>query len=145
MLLIVKSKVTTLSHPAALVRICVAVLLLLVYVIPSIHVKLSQATCKSVAVMIGQQFPSPKPKSPKEPLEIIVPLTSVISQLNSDVQEPVTQLFKEILLPLDAKNDILFKNPLLTVAPLMIVSPFNNKSTELPLQPSPKLSYKFRL
>ena len=87
--------------------------------------------------MIGQQFPSPKPKSPKEPLEIIVPLTSVISQLTSDVQEPVTQLFKEILLPLDAKNEILFKNPLLTVAPLMIVTPFNNKSTELPLQPSP--------
>ena len=91
----------------------------------------------SVPVMIGQQFPSTKPKSPKEPLEIIVPLTSVISQLTSDVQDPVAQLFKEILLPLDAKNEILLTNPLLIVAPLIIVTPFNSKSTELPLQPSP--------
>ena len=87
--------------------------------------------------MIGQQFPRPNPKSPKEPLEIIFPFTSDISQLTSDVQDPVTQLLKVILLPLDAKNEILLTNPLLIVAPLIIVTPFSSKSTELPLQPSP--------
>ena len=39
---------TTLSQPAELIRICVAVLLLLVYVTPSIQVRLSQAVTTSV-------------------------------------------------------------------------------------------------
>src|SRR5690554_4921647 len=50
--LIVKSKVTIESQPLAAppTIVCVAVLLSVVYVFPSIHVKLPQASCTSVPV-----------------------------------------------------------------------------------------------
>ena len=44
----VKSKVTILSQPTALVKVWVAVLLLVVYVIPSIQVILLQEVCVSI-------------------------------------------------------------------------------------------------
>jgi hypothetical protein len=47
-LLMVKSRVTVLSHPEVVVSIKVAVLLLELYVFPSIHVYESQDTCVSV-------------------------------------------------------------------------------------------------
>ena len=52
LLFIVKSKVTTLSQPAELVNVQVAVLLLSVYVLPSIQVYESQAVTISVPVLL---------------------------------------------------------------------------------------------
>ena len=46
--MIVNSRVTTLSQPFELIKVCVAVLLDEVYVFPSIHVKLSQEVTKFV-------------------------------------------------------------------------------------------------
>ena len=47
--MIVKSSVTTESQPAVFTNVSIAVVLLVVYVIPSIHVNASQAVCVSVA------------------------------------------------------------------------------------------------
>ena len=87
--------------------------------------------------IIGQQFPVVVPSSPKTPLEIIVPLTSVIFQLTSLIQEPVTQLAKAIELPVVAENDAEPVNPFAIVAPETTVTPFTVTSTALPFQPSP--------
>ena len=47
-LVIVKSRLITLSQPFELIKVCVAVLFDEVYVFPSIHVKLSHALITSV-------------------------------------------------------------------------------------------------
>ena len=75
--------------------------------------------------------------SEKTPLEITVPLTSVIFQLTSLVQEPVTQLAKAILLPVEAENDAVAVDPFGIVAPETTVTPFTVTSTALPFHPSP--------